>query len=885
MKKTTSKNKTKILSLLLATTYLSAGGATSALATPGCPSAVSGLITVSSASVGCYLNSGESILVTEDGIISDSAFPGIYANSGTTNFGSITVNGAIDGAEGGIRIDGGASGVSIVNTGTIHDTVYSETRQYGISFNSGSLSGGITNSGLISGESGGIQLSDGSAIGDIDNEVAGIIQGDNVDAIIINDSSVGDINNYGSILGNDNGVTIFNGSNAGSITNYEGGLIQANGLSNAGFNIANATLEGITNNGTIEGGAHGITIQSGSTVSGGITNTGSIYGSSAGIKIDSTSNVGAITNSGTIQGSKALDLDPTARVTVNNSGTLIGAVSINNSTLNLEDGSVVEGVISANDGGGILNINTDFTANTNYYLQDINISSGNTFTANSSTFTTTGLFHNQGTLSVGSGEAITVSVNSGDYTQDADATLKIWTDSASNHGRLNVYGTGTFAAGTNIFVDVGDGAVFNEDDRLDYVIFAYTLDATTFNVTDNSLIYDFLAEITTGEDGRVDLVLAAASENAIGDALSAQGNTAGKGAAAVLDQLVAEDPSGDMGEVVTALGTLSTASEVSDAVSQTLPVLVGGSTTAIIQTLDTTSRIVQARQETNSGLSSGDEFSNKLVWLKPFGTWANQSNKDNITGFEADTYGLIAGADKVASDNIRLGAAFAYANTDMNSNDGGRNKLQIDTYQATFYGSYSLEDSTDLNFQVDAGFNQNDSKRLINFGGLDRTAKGDFNSYSLHAATGIGRIIKVGDSTTFTPSARLDYTIINNESYTESEAGALNLRVKSQTTDQLIPALEVKFNHKIDSAFSLTANGGVGYDVLSEQNSVTSSYVGGGAAFVTDGLESSPWLFRSGAGVTYNVSDSLDLNLRYDREDRGSDFDAQTVSLKARMPF
>ena len=83
----------------------------------------------------------------------------------------------------------------------------------------------------------------------------------------------------------------------------------------------------------------------------------------------------------------------------------------------------------------------------------------------------------------------------------------------------------------------------------------------------------------------------------------------------------------------------------------------------------------------------------------------------------------------------------------------------------------------------------------------------------------------------------------------------------------------------------MSVNAGVGYDVLNDQNTVTSSYIGGGAAFITNGVEPSPWVVNSGLGLTYTQGDGWDMSLNYDREDRGGSIDTQTAALKIKVSF
>lgn len=97
--------------------------------------------------------------------------------------------------------------------------------------------------------------------------------------------------------------------------------------------------------------------------------------------------------------------------------------------------------------------------------------------------------------------------------------------------------------------------------------------------------------------------------------------------------------------------------------------------------------------------------------------------------------------------------------------------------------------------------------------------------------------------------------------------------------------MDGKFDFAIDETSKLTANLGIGYDVLNDQGSVTSAFVGGGGAFATDGTDQSPWVYRGGLGYVMSKTKSLELSVRYDIEGRSSDFTNQTGSLNLRMPF
>lgn len=256
-----------------------------------------------------------------------------------------------------------------------------------------------------------------------------------------------------------------------------------------------------------------------------------------------------------------------------------------------------------------------------------------------------------------------------------------------------------------------------------------------------------------------------------------------------------------------------------------------------------------------------------------------------MAGYAADTYGLVGGADGEINESTRIGVAFSYMSSDVDGKStSSGNSAEIDAYQLIAYGSHDLASSpdTEINWQADIGVNKNEGQRAISF--MNRVAKADYDSYTAHVGVGISRNYKLSEATTVTPSLRADYTYIRDESYTETGADALNLKVKSHDTDELIVMAEGRVTHSLNDRTALVANAGVGYDVLNDESSLAASYVGGGAAFTTRGLDPSPWLGRAGAGLVINATETTEITARYDLEAR-SDFLDQTASVKVRWAF
>jgi outer membrane autotransporter protein len=330
---------------------------------------------------------------------------------------------------------------------------------------------------------------------------------------------------------------------------------------------------------------------------------------------------------------------------------------------------------------------------------------------------------------------------------------------------------------------------------------------------------------------------------------------------------------------------LSTDQQISDAASQTLPLLLGGLTMATRSTMDDISRVIQARMEVNRGMSSGDGFlGDKKFWLKPFGSWADQNNKDATTGFQADTAGMIIGADGTLNDRTRIGLAFAYAKSNVNSASSvAPNGADINIYQLVGYGSYNLRDDMELNFQAGFGQNINSGERDILFAGS--VAKSSYNSTTADLGVGLSRRYVLNEKTTFIPTIRVDYTQIHDNAYTESGAGALNLSVDARDTEQLLLGVEGKLTRQIKTNTMLTANLGLGYDVIHDLNRTTAYFAGApGTAFAADGVQPARWTGRVGIGLVHTLASGMEISARYDYEG-DYHFTNNTVSAKARWSF
>jgi autotransporter family porin len=829
-------------------------------------------------------NQGRIGTLTNSGLIS--------ATTAINNWGRIETlinTGTISSSGTGVYNNNGGTIGTLTNTGIING-------YYGIENYSGSVIETLTNTGAINGYYGIYNDSDG-VIETLTN--SGLIHGDS--RAIYNYGTIGVLTNSGRIEADDE-YAVYNTATIGTLTNEAGGAITSgyigiennssgtistltnSGLISASYAIDNSGRIGtLTNTGTISGSNTGVYNGSSGTIDI-LTNSGTITGGTSGIRTNGT--ITSLNNSGLISGGTyAIYIGASSAYlgTLINTGTIAGdIVNLSTNDLNIvggsgTGGSATWGILTGyGDTTGSGTVGTISSANSAVNL------SGNNLLNDHITGTTN--VTNTGNLKITNvSEPLTIT---GSFTNASSATYTTSVASMSSYSQLVV--TGDVTLGGTIAVNVIGAASLTDGGILHNVITSGgTLYGNFSSISDNSYLYDFVANYDNQASGEFALQIEAANENAVTESVIANSNTAAVGAARVLDTIVAgsSGTDADWSAVTTALGQMSSSQQVSQAVSQTLPLMVSGTQAAARSAMTSVNRVIQARTESNQGLSSGDSFaSDGNLWIKPFGSRANQSDKDGVTGYTASTAGLAIGVDTAASEHTRLGLALAYANAQVDSNsDVAPNNASIDLYQLITYGSYVIDSRREINWQLDLGHNNNRGNRSISFMGT--TARSSYSSFTLHAGVGMGWNFPLSENTLFLPSIRADYSRIKDDAYSETGAGVLNLNVEGQAVEQMIWSADAKIRRQMDNGLALTANAGVGYDSINQRASTVAVFAGDpGASFTTYGLDTGPWVARAGLGLSKTTGNGMEISARYDAELRNG-FSNQTASVKARWMF
>ena len=819
----------------------------------------SGEITATTISTDGYKNLAYGIYVDDD-----LTTTGSITNTST---GEITVHASNDTAGSGesatatgIYVGGDVAG-TITNDGLISVTAintYSDAEAVGIY--AGSLSGSIVNNGDININASAPESDVYAATGIyVDGDVAASGSIINTGNITV-DVSGTDENAEGA------GIYVA-GDMAGAIINSERIKLTStvNGQDDTEFyGIHVGTLSGTltnTSTGVIDVSRTAETSSSGlvgidvNTLTGTLDNRGSIVVTGTG-KDSGTSRAYGIYVS-TLDASGSLINSGEIIVTGNSDASAIGVsvgtlngVLTNSGTISASDSNDYNMALSVRVGTGVIN---------NTGLIDGDITIGGTVAVN-----------NAGTIAIPTLESGAIS---GNYTQTTAGIFQLGAESSASYGQLSVGSTASFAAGSGIQVAIDAAHTLVDSDVLADVITATTLDASTFTVTDNNLTLAFAAtidgntvDLTTAETGLTTIQAAAQATDA--------------GIAGILDTFMTDAPTSQQ---AFDLGSLSTTKEVRDAVDSLRPSLSGGVAQLTNTTVNAVTGVISARQDLTRGLSSGDSFMvDRHIWFKPFGNWTDQDDRQGVDGYDIDSYGLAFGIDGDVSPTWNLGVAFAYIDSEVDSNlSAGSQSIDVDSYTAKVYATNMLDEVTALNIQVGGGVSDYDSKRRIFNGDV---AKADYDSWNIQASVELERSYKMNEQAVLTPYVHANYGYVDVESYNEKGADVFNLKVNDDSADSLIVGTGVKANYAASESLLLTADAGIGYDFMTDRSSLTSAFAGGGAQFSTKGIDPDEVVYNAGLGAEFNLDNGTEITVRYEIDGR-EDYTDQSVSVNFRLLF
>ncbi|MBI2791421.1 MAG: autotransporter domain-containing protein [Gammaproteobacteria bacterium] len=836
----------------------------------------------------------------------------------TNNAGGIIQNSAVSGGGGAVVLSNAFNILN--NSGTIQAT---GATQY---VNAILVNSGIAGAGTINNNSTGViqSLNDSATI-----FLSGNLTGINNAGTIKGKPAVAALGE-GVIYAATAGVTVLNGIvNTGTITTTVGPNV---------INLTNAGLLPLFQNaGTISGGAvllaggGGTSLtMNGGTIAGNVTSSSTNASTLQlnGGTITGTTTLGNVANGNIVNlaGTSLQALNGgIGNDTFNLSGgsftSLDGKVGAN--IINIPGVFTLNSPISSTGGTNTINVNNGgvFTVNstiansanifvnaggamitnsTNNYAAPLTIAANGAFQVNNGSTDTFTTINNSGSLIINPGGVLKATT----YTQNAGATYSPGIQSAAVYGKLQTTGASTFLAGSILSPFLNNAGVFIPSGSQFQVVNAVPVvgaDPTPPTLQQPQSALVFFEKITNPNDITLTLQLRSIPSVAQGDipqAIGASldplflGGTTNPELLALFGQLQMLPDDTSLSNALLQLApsfnySLPTSSRISmdnafDSVQMRLEGLHGLIPIAVEEEYRK-----ERDYELYNGVNSGDSNVIYLggrgvgAWVKAYGTIADQHKRHQIEGFRADATGLAIGADWSITDYFTIGVAESVTKVKTTENTSAQNTLKTRSNQTTFYGWYQpMEPCTGeaIGLYVDTmlavASDKYQSTRFIYINTINNAASAEF--YSLHygAQADIGYVIS-SDNWFVAPVARLRYTYLNIDSYSEEGAGGFNLNVVNNTIDETVAGLGLRVATKLDyiqAIYVPEASAMLLYDFSGRAQQMQATFLGGGNPFYIDSIKPAQLIQLYGLGITAYTSDHYSFTIKGNFEYRNEFF-------------
>ncbi len=263
------------------------------------------------------------------------------------------------------------------------------------------------------------------------------------------------------------------------------------------------------------------------------------------------------------------------------------------------------------------------------------------------------------------------------------------------------------------------------------------------------------------------------------------------------------------------------------------------------------------------------------------GALASERDSESHVGFDSSTAGALFTIDRTwgttdgmsFEDAVTVGLAGAYswteADLDRSAGDATVEAFHIGPYVGIRMGGLY----TGLTFLY--GHDDFEIHRVISFPGFFREAGSDHDGNEYTSRFDVGYTWDA-ESWSIGPEASLEHFRLDEESFTESGAGAVNLRVSGRATDSLRTTLGLRYEYRIDLGTDgpklvPTARAAWVHEYLDEDRDVTAGFVGSPGSFRVEGGEPDRDRARLGAGLRLDWSEVVSGLIDYGAEFAGAD--------------
>jgi uncharacterized protein with beta-barrel porin domain len=272
-----------------------------------------------------------------------------------------------------------------------------------------------------------------------------------------------------------------------------------------------------------------------------------------------------------------------------------------------------------------------------------------------------------------------------------------------------------------------------------------------------------------------------------------------------------------------------------------------------------------------------------MPYAKGFGTWGNRDGESDVVGYDFHNYGLMGGMDKLISENTLVGFNIGGSSGKVDYDQSGTD-ADLDSFLLSLYGSY-FKDEWHIDLTAAYAHTWYNTERRISF--MNQDAEADYEGDAFNIATEFGYNLG-GTDMLLEPVAGLGYTYVQQDSYTESGAGSLNLNVDSETMDGLYSRLGLRLAkefrcEKNPNMIIVPKASAFWIHDFADNAEFGSQFVNGGS-FSTDSLDPIEDSLKLSGGLNVYLSKSTQLFVDYTWQ-TSSEINFSTVQAGAQFKF
>jgi outer membrane autotransporter protein len=292
--------------------------------------------------------------------------------------------------------------------------------------------------------------------------------------------------------------------------------------------------------------------------------------------------------------------------------------------------------------------------------------------------------------------------------------------------------------------------------------------------------------------------------------------------------------------------------------------------------------------DATSGVAAGDDVSKYGIWSTPFFNKSVQKSRDRSAGYDASTGGASFGFDTRANDEMIIGAAFSFLNSDVKHKDHkSGDKTKVESLMFSIYGMQQLTDNWFAQGVVTFGSNSvKTNEKRVNSNTTSQTAEGKYSSMAFSSEALIGYNYSNG-MVALTPMAGIRATRVNDGGYKETGTTNQNLTISKKASNKVEVVLGARFSGGTFDLGGLVltpeVHGFIAQDLVAKNAKIDMRL---------DGSSKSLEMKRAKPNKTsYNVG--IGMNAKYNMMEYGLGYDAHLAknfvghqgTLKVRVNF